>query len=176
MNKFRIQLIATGGTLAKGYDAHSGQLVVDNSIVDALLAGLAQPDVEIDVVPLLGTDSLGKDSLDMDAEDRQAILEAARQGVDKADAIVITHGTDTLCQTSALLAANLPDLAVPVVFTGAMVPHSCQGSDARQNVSQALMACRLLPPGVHIVFHGRHLDGARAAKNYDTLTFEPITD
>src|SRR5699024_2008456 len=114
-----------------------------------------------------------KDSLDMDAADRRAILEAVRHRAGEADAIVITHGTDTLCQTSAHLAENLSDLAVPVVFTGAMVPHACQGSDARQNVSQAFVACRLLPPGVHVVFHGRVLDGVRAIKNYDTLTFEP---
>lgn len=171
MNEFRIQLIATGGTLAKRYDAHGGQLVVDNDIVDGLVAGLTQPDVTVDIVHLMA-----RDSLDMDASDRRAIVEAVQARSAQADAVVVVHGTDTLCQTGALLAERLPRPAVPIVLTGAMVPHACHGSDARQNVSQALMACRLLPPGVHIVCHGRRLDAARAAKNHDTLTFEPAAD
>lgn len=170
MNTFRIQLIATGGTLAKHYDAHSGALVVDNAIVDTLVAGLCLPDIDIEVVHLMALDSL-----DMVDADRQAIVAAVRERSTQADALVVVHGTDTLCQTSNLLAAELPELAVPVVLTGAMVPHTCQGSDARQNLGQAIMASRLLAPGVHIVFHGRCLDGAHARKDYATLTFVPVT-
>lgn len=168
MKAFRIQLIATGGTLAKGYDPHTGQLVVDNAIVDALLAQLQLPNFDIATTHLLA-----KDSLDMAAVDRETILDAVQTHSAQADAVIVVHGTDTLCRTSALLAEKLTGLAVPVVFTGAMVPHVCAGSDACQNLSQAIMACRLLAPGVHIVFHGLVLDGARAAKNYETLTFEP---
>lgn len=169
MNAFRIQLIATGGTLAKGYDAHGGQLVVDNHIVDSLLTGLTLPSFDIETTHLMA-----RDSLDMDESDRRSILNAVQSRVARADAVIIVHGTDTLCQTSTLLSESLSDLTVPVVFTGAMVPHTCQGSDAAQNLSQAIMACRLLSPGVHIVFHGQALDGARAAKNHDTLTFEAV--
>lgn len=171
MPAFKIQFIATGGTLAKGYDAHSGQLVVDNHHVDALLADLTLPDFAIETTHLLA-----KDSLEMQATDRQRILEAVQTGAGHADAVIVIHGTDTLCQTSTLLAEKLDDLSVPVVLTGAMVPSTCQGSDAVENVSQAVMACRLLAPGVHIVFHGRCLDGAHAAKNHETLTFEAAAD
>src|SRR5699024_3357863 len=156
MKAYRIQIVASGGSLAKRYGPHSGQLVVDNAIVDALLAELRLPDFDIATTHLLA-----KDSLDMETVDRESILDAVRRHGEQADAVIVVHGTDTLCQTSTLLAEKLTGLAVPVVVTGAMVPHECAGSDARQNLSQAIMACRLLAPGVHIVFHGRAPDGAR---------------
>lgn len=168
MKAFRIQIIATGGTLAKSYDPQTGRLVIDNTIVDALLAELRLPDCDVATTHLLA-----KDSLEMGASDRETILDAVHRQSEQVDAVIVVHGTDTLCRTSRLLAEKLTDLSVPVVVTGAMVPHACAGSDARQNMSQAIMACRLLAPGVHVVFHGRALDGGRATKNYGTLTFEP---
>src|SRR5699024_1928303 len=134
-----------------------------------LLAALTLPDIELNVTHLLS-----RDSLDFDAADRAAIVDAVCASAGQADAIIVIHGTDTLCQSSALLAAHPAVLPIPVVFTGAMVPHACADSDAEQNLAQAIMACRLLPPGVHIVLHGRALDGAHAVKNHDTLTFEPV--
>lgn len=171
MNKFRLQIVATGGTFAKRYDPRRGELVVDDRMVDSVLADLTLPTFDIEATALMA-----RDSLDMDEADRRAIVAAVRTRTARADAVIVIHGTDTLCLTSQLLTQELPELTVPVVLTGAMVPWSCQDSDARQNLSQAIMACRLLQPGVHIVFHGRCLDGAHAVKNHATLTFESTDD
>lgn len=171
MGAFRIQLLATGGTLAKRYDAASGELVVDNDVVEALVSSLRLPDVDIRIRRVMALDSL-----DMTEADRAVIVDAVRTQTDDADAVVITHGTDTLSATAAQLIANLPRLRVPVVLTGAMVPYCCEQSDALQNVAQAVMGCRLLAPGVHVVFHGRALAGARALKDHDAGTFVAAPD
>lgn len=168
MDKFRIRILATGGTLAKRYDAHSGQLAIDNSVVDTLVAGLTLPDVDVQVEHVLA-----RDSLDMTAAERADIAAAADARAAAVDALIVTHGTDTLTDTAAVLAAHMTTPAVPVVLTGAMVPYCCAHSDARDNVAQAVAVSRLLPAGIHIAFHGRVLDGLHAAKDYDTLTFVP---
>lgn len=164
---FNIRLLATGGTIEKHYDPHSGQLTLNAPVLEALLDELVHPDVAIAVERLMAIDSL-----DMQPEHRQQIVDAvADRSCDEAvDAIVITHGTDTLADTASALAQAMPAPRVPVVLTGAMVPYRMAASDASQNVAQALMAARLLAPGVYAAFHGRVIDGARVAKDYTRLT------
>lgn len=165
---FRLALLATGGTLEKNYDASSGELTLDQPVIAELLAGLDQPDIEISLVRLMAIDSL-----DMTEDERAKIVAAARHCLaqDQPDAIVITHGTDTLAQTAQALAAGLDGLDRPVVLTGAMRPFRVAGSDAAQNVAQAIMAARLLSPGVYVVFHGRALPANNIVKDYHSLTF-----
>jgi len=171
MSNFRIQILATGGTLAKRYDTQLGQLVVDNAGVDDLVARLALPDVEIHSRRLLAVDSL-----DMTAEQRATVAAGVRAHAEDADAIIIIHGTDTLVDTAKVIEQAVPDVAVPVVLTGAMVPFACAASDALPNVAQAIVACRLLTPGVHVVMHGRALNATHAVKDYDAMTFVPAAD
>lgn len=171
MGKFRIQLLATGGTLAKRRDTRTGEMIVDNDVVDTLVSGLSMPDTDIRVRRLLALDSL-----DMTPADRRVIADGVRAGTADADAIVIIHGTDTLSATAEVLISEVPDPGVPVVLTGAMVPYVCDNSDAFQNVAQAVLACRMLAPGVHVVFHGRVLAGSRAVKDHDAGTFVAASD
>ena len=89
----------------------------------------------------------------------------------KNDAIVVIHGTDTLAMTGETLLASMPTPSVPVILTGAIIPFVVQGSDGLQNVTEALFACRLLPPGIYAVFHGRALAFPGVVKDHDTLTF-----
>lgn len=51
--------------------------------------------------------------------------------------VIVVHGTDTMAFTGAALASALPDLRVPVVLCGAMVPLG-QGGDAEGNLDLAL--------------------------------------
>lgn len=167
---FRVTLLATGGTIEKTYDAHSGQLTLAVPVIESLLAALDLPDIDVRVERLMA-----KDSLDMTDADRAQIVDAtaAALAVGETDAVLITHGTDTLADTAAALVAGLDALAVPVVLTGAMRPYRVADSDAAQNVAQALMAARLLAPGVYAVMHGRAVRGDRVVKDYARLTLAP---
>lgn len=163
---FHVRVLATGGTLEKSYDPARGELTLDVPVVDQLLAALDQPDVVVDVDPLMRVDSL-----DMGEAERARIVDAVRDHLAAApDAIVITHGTDTLGETAAALHAAFVEPACPVVLTGAMRPYRVADSDALQNVAQALMAARLLAPGVYAVFHSRVIPGDRVVKDYRQLT------
>ncbi|HET7313905.1 asparaginase domain-containing protein [Salinisphaera sp.] len=164
---FRIVLLATGGTIEKSYDAAAGTLTLDAPVIETLLDALDQPDVQIEVRRVMSVDSL-----DMGEAERAAIVAAARACLvdDAPDAILITHGTDTLAQTAAALAGSLAGLDRAVVLTGAMRPYRVAASDAAQNVAQAVMAARLLGPGVYAAFHGRVIPAGRIVKDYDRLT------
>ena len=89
-----------------------------------------------------------------------------------ADAVIVLHGTDTLAHTGELLHRELAPHRVPVLLTGAMRPYEFRDTDAIQNVTEALLAARLVEPGVYAVMHNRVLRFPGVVKNTELLTFE----
>jgi len=150
-----VRIITTGGTIDKYYSAR-GEMEIDEPAVPALLrTGNSAVDVVIDPV-------LAKDSLDFDDADRQRILEAVRSAAERC--ILITHGTDTLTETGALLDAE--DLGGrTVVLIGAMQPAAMKESDASFNLGAGLVAAQLAPAGVWIAMNGRLLPIRGAVKD-----------
>ena len=87
---------------------------------------------------------------------------------------MILHGTDTLTVTGErllALARGADALRVPVVLTGAMRPFEMTRSDALQNLTEAVFAAGVLPPGVYCAAHGRALAFPGVRKNRDRGTF-----
>ncbi|MBX3377276.1 MAG: asparaginase [Phycisphaeraceae bacterium] len=162
-----ITIITTGGTIEKTYDEASGLLVNRGSILREMLGRLRLEDTSVSVIDLLS-----KDSLYMTDEDRKQILDAAREtlAAGSTSGIVILHGTDTLCTTGELLHASLRPNA-PVILTGAMRPYEMTRSDALQNLTEALFATGVLPPGVYCVAHGRALKFPGVVKDKARGTF-----
>jgi L-asparaginase len=121
-----------------------------------MLRRLRLEDTEVRVVELMS-----KDSLVMTPADREGIVRAARDAdASRPNGIVILHGTDTLDQTGDRLheaAGTDGRFTAPVVLTGAMRPYEMKQSDALQNLTEAVFATGLLPPGVYCVAHGRVL-------------------
>ncbi|HEY6176677.1 MAG TPA: asparaginase domain-containing protein, partial [Kofleriaceae bacterium] len=68
MNKRRIALISTGGTIEKTYDELSGVLANHVSVLDVMLHSLELRGVEVQRVALMN-----KDSLEMTPEDHTLI-------------------------------------------------------------------------------------------------------
>jgi len=167
VSPFRLVVLATGGTLEKRYDAHVGELTLEHSMIETIIGTLEQPDIEVHIERVMAIDSL-----EMGAPERQTLGDqmAAVLDNDVAHAVLITHGTDTLPDTARALAKRFPELDRPVLLTGAMVPFATADSDGLQNVAQAVMAARLLPPGVYGVLHSRVIAATQIAKDYDRLT------
>ena len=92
-----------------------------------------------------------KDSLHMTAADRRRILAACRRAPEKR--IVITHGTDTMAETAAVLGRGLANKTV--VLTGAMRPYRFGSSDGLFNLGSAISFAQILPSGVYISMNGR---------------------
>lgn len=139
------RIIVTGGTFDKQYDAIKGELTFKETHLPAILqqARVTIP-VAIEINQLI-------DSLHMNDEHRQGVLEACRAAPESA--LVVVHGTDTMAQTAAVVGgAALPKT---VVFTGAMIPYSVQGSDALFNLGFALALAGTLAPGTYVAMNGR---------------------
>ncbi|MFY9825521.1 MAG: asparaginase domain-containing protein [Thermoanaerobaculia bacterium] len=83
----------------------------------------------------------------------------------------VLHGTDTLALTGEHLHAQLGGPRVPVVLTGAMRPFEMKHSDALQNLTEAVFATGVLPPGVYCVAHGRALAFPGVRKDTERGTF-----
>jgi L-asparaginase len=145
-----VYLITTGGTIEKSYSEQQGAVANSASKVERYLRLLRLPDLEVNVVPLMN-----KDSLEMTEADRVLLLGMVRAILKEQAGIVVTHGTDTIVESGLYLKRFLPEVGVPVVLTGAMIPLGFEGSDGLQNLTESLFAIRLLPAGIHLVIHGQ---------------------
>lgn len=162
----RVHVVTTGGTMEKRYVETDGLMQNTESQIPRCLARLRLPETEISVETLMN-----KDSLLMDDTDRAAIADRVAAATVRGLPVVVTHGTDTMVESGKAVAARLPELRVPVVFTGAMTPFGIEGSDAMQNLTEALLAARLLPSGVWLAFHGEVFPIAAVRKDREHSRF-----
>lgn len=162
----QIDLLTTGGTMEKVYSEQRGVVENRTSKVDRYLRMLRLPDNEIRIHPLMN-----KDSLEMTAEDRAQICARIKEVLPDGAPIVLTHGTDTMVETGKVIEAAFPDLKVPIILTGAMTPLGFEGSDGLQNLTESLIAARMLGPGVFVVFHGQVFPVSKVRKDKDKATF-----
>ena len=165
-----IHLISTGGTIEKIYSEQSGAVVNVEGKIERYLSRLRLPDTEI-----ICTRVLNKDSLDMTDDDRVLVLDAVREKLGDGAPIVISHGTDTMVETGQFLDRQLQKpLTVPVILTGAMVPLGFEGTDGIQNLTESLLAAKLLPPGVYVVMHNQTFPVDKVRKDRKLGTFVRI--
>jgi L-asparaginase len=165
-----IHLITTGGTIEKMYSEQSGAVLNSASKIGQYLKRLRLPDCDVRVVSLMN-----KDSLEMTAEDRAGLVSEMTKLLPDQLPIVITHGTDTMVETGLYIQKAFPQLNVPVILTGAMTPLGFEGSDGLQNLTESLLAARLLQPGVYVVIHGQVFPADQARKDREQATFVHIS-
>lgn len=162
----KITILTTGGTIDKTYNEFEGSLRNARSVFEDILGSLRLPDLFIRHVAVMSLDSL-----DITDDDRLRIVRAVQDALPSSEAVIVLHGTDTLSKTGDLLHEKLTGLEIPVILTGAMRPYEFRDSDALQNVTEALLAARLLHAGVYVVMHNRALQFPGVYKDRGTLTF-----
>jgi len=155
-----VYILSTGGTIEKDYSERSGTVQNLRKKIERYLRLLRLPDTRVHIVPLMNIDSL-----EMTDADREKVLRAVRQVLTHRAPIVITHGTDTLVETGLLLHKRLSRLSHPIILTGAMTPLGFEASDGLQNLTESLLATRLLAPGVYVVLHGQVFPVDRVRKD-----------
>lgn len=162
-----IRIFVTGGTFDKEYNELDGSLFFKNThLPEMLRLGRSRVDVAVDTLMMI-------DSLEMTGADRAAIVARCRAAVETR--ILITHGTDTMVETAAALAAALPTApGKTIVLTGAMVPYAFGSSDGLFNLGSALSFVQALAPGVYIAMNGRCFNWDGVRKNRQTGVFEAI--
>ncbi len=168
----KILVLTTGGTIEKSYDEASGQLDnFENYLSEVLKTRLRLPYAQLRYQSLMN-----KDSLNMTEDDRSLIFAALVDWSSKVDGIVILHGTDTLDLTAKYCAEQIKKTPlakpIPIVFTGAMRPFGFEQSDAMQNMTEALLAVKILPAGLYLSFHNQIFTAPHFLKNRDKKTFE----
>ena len=157
-----IRIIITGGTFDKHYDEIRGSLTFKDSHLPEILRFVrCTVPIEVELNQLI-------DSLDMHESNRLRVLESCRRAPEGH--LVITHGTDTMVETAAVLGVAALDKTI--VMTGAMVPYIFNNSDAVFNLGVALAAVQLLPRGVYIAMNGRVFPWNRVRKNRQLGVFE----
>ena len=162
----KLHLITTGGTIEKRYVEQAGAMQNTEPQIRRCLQMLRLTDTSISVEELMN-----KDSLVMTETDRQQIAEHVAAAAARGEPVLVTHGTDTMVETGLVVQAELRELRVPVVFTGAMTPFGVEGSDAVQNLTESLLATRLLAPGVYLVFHGEVFPIGKVSKDRENSRF-----
>jgi L-asparaginase len=159
-----IRILVTGGTFDKEYDELNGALYFkDTHVSEMLRLGRCHLDISLRTIMMV-------DSLEMTQDDRELILEHCLKAPEER--IVITHGTDTMVETAAVLGPRLTSKTI--VLTGAMVPYAFGSSDGLFNLGSALSFAQTLPPGVYIAMNGRYFRWDNVRKNRELGVFEQI--
>jgi len=157
-----IKIIITGGTFDKEYNELTGGLYFkDTHLFEMLRLGRSR--LDLDIKPLMMIDSL-----QMDTEHRYKIIENCKNT--NAKKIVITHGTDTMVETAALLAKENIDKTI--ILTGAMIPYQFGSSDGLFNLGSSLAFAQTLPIGVYISMNGKFFNWDNVRKNTSIGEFE----
>ncbi|MEY5045910.1 MAG: hypothetical protein RL713_1135 [Bacteroidota bacterium] len=161
-----IKIIVTGGTFDKEYNELTGELFFkDTHLHEMLTKGRSKLELDISTLMMI-------DSLDMTEQDRKKIADACTSA--KEDKIIITHGTDTMPVTAAILADQIKNKTI--VLTGAMVPYKFGSSDGMFNLGSSLAFVQTLPHGVYVVMNGKCFYGNNVMKNKATGEFETLRD
>lgn len=156
-----IQLFTTGGTFDKVYyDALSDFQIGEPMATEILREAAVTFAFKVESL-------LKKDSLELSDDDRALIRSKVLACPTRH--ILITHGTDTMTQSAAVL----QDIAGKVIiFTGAMQPARMRNSDAAFNLGVAIGALQCLSDGVYIAMSGRIFPADKVQKNRAAGCFE----
>ncbi|MFH0714146.1 MAG: asparaginase domain-containing protein [Candidatus Diapherotrites archaeon] len=160
----KILFVQTGGTIDKDYarKAKTYDFEISTPAVKRVLERI-RPNFEYRVISVLK-----KDSMDMSAQDRDAICEAVRKVPE--DKIIVTHGTDTMTKTAECLSKI--GGGKTIVLTGSSLPEKFYDSDASFNIGVALGAISALKPGVYVAMNGRAWDWNKVQKREDGMFVE----
>lgn len=160
-----IQVFVTGGTFDKDYDFITGELFFkDTHLHQMFERGRSTLDIDIKTLMMI-------DSLQMSDADREIIVYNCKMS--PFDRVVLTHGTDTMVQTAAIIAKH--DIPKTIVLTGAMIPYAFgTSSDGFFNLGSALAFAQVLKPGVYIAMNGRYYNWDNVRKNKKTGYFETL--
>jgi L-asparaginase len=157
-----VRFLVTGGTFDKEYNELNGELYFRETHLPEML-NLARSRVAAQISTLFMIDSL-----QMTDDHRELVARACTDAPE--DRIVVTHGTDTMVETAAVLARRV--VGKTVVLTGAMVPWKFGSSDGLFNLGSALAFAQVLPPGVYVSMNGRFFPWDNVLKNKAKGEFE----
>ena len=155
--KKRILLLTTGGTIASMPGADGLQPHRSGCMERELNQLRTYYDIVVRDVMCL-------DSSNIRPEEWQLIARAIFEERHDYDGIVVSHGTDTMAYTASAVTFMLPDIDIPVVFTGSQLPLADVLSDGPDNLRTAFAMAATGKSGVFLAFDRKVMLGCRAVK------------
>lgn len=157
MDKKKILLLTTGGTIAS-VPGGDGLVPQRSQVMERELEQLrTYYDITVRDVMCL-------DSSNIRPEEWQLIARRIFEDRDGFDGIVVSHGTDTMAYTASAVTYMLPDIDLPVVFTGSQLPLADMLSDGPGNLRTAFAMAAAGHPGVFLAFDRKVMLGCRGVK------------
>ena len=155
--KKKILLLTTGGTIAsmpggEGLEPHRS---------DVMERELNQLRTYYDISV---RDVMCLDSSNIRPEEWQLIARRVFEERTGFDGIVVSHGTDTMAYTASAVTFMLPNIDLPVVFTGSQLPLADMLSDGPDNLRTAFAMAASGCCGVFLAFDRKVMLGCRAVK------------
>ena len=163
-NARRVLVLAAGGTISMTGEAGAVPKLDGDSLI-ADVPGLAA------FAGLRSRTVFNKPSAHLSLEDQLEVCRQARDVARKGTGVVVTHGTDSLEETS-MLCDILHDADAPIVFTGAIRPASAPGADGPANLVDAVSvaaSAEAAGMGVLVCFGGE-IHHARGVRKTDTVS------
>ena len=157
MDKKKILLLTTGGTIAC-LPSSDGLAPARSEVMERELDQLR---TYYDITVL---DTMCLDSSNMRPEEWQQIATDIFRHRKGFDGVVVSHGTDTMAYTASAVTYMLPNIDVPVVFTGSQLPLADMLSDGPDNLRTAFAMAASGHPGVFLAFDRKVMLGCRAVK------------
>jgi L-asparaginase/Glu-tRNA(Gln) amidotransferase subunit D len=143
-----IYLVTTGGTIGKEYSEQPGLILTSSGNVKGQRRRLPLPDCVVRVISMMK-----EEGQEMTSEDRAALVSEVGKLLPQQCPIVITHQTDPVVETGALIRSSFPDLSVAVILTRAMRRPGSDGSEGLENLAESIFAALTLGPGVYAALH-----------------------
>ena len=155
--KKKILLLTTGGTIAS-LPGGEGLEPQRSDVMERELEQLRT------YYAITVRDVMCLDSSNIRPEEWQTIAKAIFENRSGFDGIVVSHGTDTMAYTASAVTYMLPNIDVPVVFTGSQLPLADMLSDGPDNLRTAFAMAAAGFPGVFLAFDRKVMLGCRAVK------------
>ena len=157
MDKKNILLLTTGGTIA----SKPGGQGLEPQRSDVMQRELEQLRTYYRITV---RDLICLDSSNIKAEEWQLIARHIYEDRAGFDGVVVSHGTDTMAYTASAVTFMLPNIDIPVVFTGSQLPLADMLSDGPENLRTAFAMAASGHPGVFLAFDRKVMLGCRAVK------------
>ena len=157
MDKKNILLLTTGGTIA----SKPGGQGLEPQRSDVMERELEQLRTYYRITV---RDLICLDSSNITPEEWQLIARHIYEDRAGFDGVVVSHGTDTMAYTASAVTFMLPNIDIPVVFTGSQLPLADMLSDGPENLRTAFAMAASGYPGVFLAFDRKVMLGCRAVK------------
>ncbi len=148
MNKPKILLIYTGGTIGMIKDADTGVLTAFD--FDSLLVRIPELRLLDCVIETISFDE-PIDSSNMNTESWENMAGIIEINYEDYDGFVVLHGSDTMSYSASVLSFMLEFLKKPVIFTGSQLPIGDLRTDAKENLITSIQLASLHDEGQPVI-------------------------